>query len=262
MQKIAIIGAGKVGKSLALACQQAALSVQIYARNPPTENIFYTQTGLIIYPLAEISLDAHLYLICVADQAISQIAAQLSALNLPKVAIIAHTAGGQNLQKLSNLFPNAGVFYPLLTFSEGRRVDFQQLPFCINGTNRLVINYLRDLAQLLGKSENVHIVSEEARARLHVGAVFVNNFSNFLFATAQNFCQAERVDFHLLLPLLRETVDKIQANPLNISELQTGAAIRGDHDTIDKHKALLTKYPSWANLYQFLTEQIVAFYQK
>jgi predicted short-subunit dehydrogenase-like oxidoreductase (DUF2520 family) len=263
IQKIAIIGMGKVAKNLAVAFQKVGLTVQIYVRNLSPEYIlFANQSALSIQHLADIDSNADLYLICVSDAGIAQVGQQLLHLNLPKQCIIAHTAGGQNIEKLSKIIDNYGVFYPLQTFSEGRMVDFNQLAFCINASNPSTIDSLCELAHQISNPENVHIINEEQRAKLHVAAVFVNNFSNYLFALAQQFCQAESVDFNLLLPLMRETVDKIHANPQNISCLQTGAALRGDYTTIAKHSELLEKYPNWLQVYQLLTEQILAFYQK
>jgi len=252
-----------VGKSLALAFQKAGLELQIFVRKLQLEHqLFSAKNQLSVQLLAEISPNADLYLVCVTDKNIAEVATFLAGQNLQKNAIIAHTAGGQSWNKLTVAGENLGVFYPLQTFSEGRTVDFQRLPLCINGSNVDTIQSLLRLGEKIAAVENVRVVSEEERAKLHVGAVFVNNFSNYLFATAQQFCQYEGVDFSLLLPLMCETVDKIQANPFNISQLQTGAAARGDLSTIAKHSELLRKYPQWANLYQFLTEQILAFYQK
>jgi len=263
MEKIALIGAGKVGKTLALAFQRAGFNPSIFVRQLSAQyRIFSQENNLRVDVLDNMDKDADLYLICVSDKNIPEVAASLAAQHLQKNAIIAHTAGGQSLEKLTNLWENSGVFYPLQTFSEGRKVDFQQLPFCINGANQTVIDSLCDLAKSIGNGVNVRVISEEERAKLHVGAVFVNNFTNYLFAVAQQFCQQESIDFNLLLPLMQETVDKVKDNPLNISQLQTGAAARGDLNTIAKHSELLQKYPQWANLYQFLTEQILAFYQK
>ena len=114
--------------------------------------------------------------------------------------------------------------------------------------------------QKLGKaiSEAVYLIKDEERAILHVAAVFVNNFSNYLFYIGHQICEQEQLDFAILKPLIQETVHKIQHQlPY---DMQTGPSKRGDQLTIQKHLAYLEKYPTYREIYALLSEQIALAY--
>jgi predicted short-subunit dehydrogenase-like oxidoreductase (DUF2520 family) len=84
----------------------------------------------------------------------------------------------------------------------------------------------------------------------------VNNFTNHLYAQAQAYCEAENLDFALLLPLIHETVDRLHDFPAR--SMQTGPAARGDQPTIQAHLQLLNEMPHLAQLYSFLTNSILS----
>ncbi|MFN9492666.1 MAG: DUF2520 domain-containing protein, partial [Sphingobacteriales bacterium] len=80
------------------------------------------------------------------------------------------------------------------------------------------------------------------------------NFSNHLFALVKDYCDAEQLNMNLLLPLLRETADRIiYAHP---REMQTGPAIRGDQATMEKNLEMLGNYPELTQLYQLFSNLI------
>jgi hypothetical protein len=97
------------------------------------------------------------------------------------------------------------------------------------------------------------------RLKCHVAAVLVNNFGNFLYTLANDLCDRERIDFSLLLPLIHETAARVEQYPPR--EVQTGAAIRGDGETMRRHLELLAGYPSISALYELFSAQIAAYYR-
>jgi predicted short-subunit dehydrogenase-like oxidoreductase (DUF2520 family) len=131
-------------------------------------------------------------------------------------------------------------------------VDFSNIPFCIDAVKKEDRILLQELAQLL--SEKVFVITDEQRAVLHVAAVFVNNFSNHLFRIGEEILKDHEMSFELLLPLIRETVNKLDS--LSPEEAQTGPAIRGDQTTIRRHLKLLKSYPEYQEIYRMLSEGI------
>lgn len=83
----------------------------------------------------------------------------------------------------------------------------------------------------------------------------VSNFSNHLFALAEQFCKKENIDFKLLEPLIFETANRLSIYSPN--EVQTGPAIRNDVFTLDKHIQLLRNHPRLKYMYLKLTESIM-----
>jgi predicted short-subunit dehydrogenase-like oxidoreductase (DUF2520 family) len=95
---------------------------------------------------------------------------------------------------------------------------------------------------------------DEERRKLHLAAVFCNNFVNHLYVLVEEYCNKEGLDFSLLLPLIRETSDRLEELPA--AKAQTGPAIRNDASTIEKHLEMLGSYPIMKELYSVLTESI------
>ena len=90
---------------------------------------------------------------------------------------------------------------------------------------------------------------------MHVAAVIVNNFTNYLFDMASQICEQEKVSFDILKPLIRETVAKIETN--SPQSIQTGPAARKDYHTIEKHLLFLEKNPTYKEIYQLISNAII-----
>jgi len=71
---------------------------------------------------------------------------------------------------------------------------------------------------------------------------------------AADFCRQEGTDFSLLLPIIRETVDRLRYYAPG--EVQTGPAMRGDKSSIERHLSLLSNYEDIKELYKLFTHQI------
>ena len=109
-------------------------------------------------------------------------------------------------------------------------------------------------------SRNLTIAGDEERLKLHIAAVIVNNFTNHLYTLAADYCVKESADFTLLLPLVHETVNRLQYG--YPGQMQTGPAIRGDSATISQHLLLLEQYPDLQRIYREMTENITHFHRK
>jgi predicted short-subunit dehydrogenase-like oxidoreductase (DUF2520 family) len=150
-----------------------------------------------------------------------------------------------------------GVLYPLQSLRKeipGSPV----IPFLVDGNNPGSQTWLYDFAATL--SDQVQVADDGTRLRLHLGAVLVNNFSNHLYALAENFCKREKIDFALLFPLIKEGAERLSY--FSPGETQTGPAIRGDSATIETHRQLLDEYPDIRQLYDLFTNQLQGHYGK
>ena len=90
------------------------------------------------------------------------------------------------------------------------------------------------------------------RKKLHIAAVFVNNFVNHLYRIGEDICEANEIPFEILHPLITETAAKI--NKLSPKEAQTGPAKRNDAKTIAAHKEDLPI--DLKEIYSLLTQAI------
>ena len=148
-----------------------------------------------------------------------------------------------------------GVLYPVQTLRREMLYE-PPTPMLIDGSNEQTIGTLQQFANTL--SNDVKIAGDNERLKLHVAAVVVSNFTNHLLALAKDFCDHEKLDFSLLLPMIEETTRRLHDN--EPSAMQTGPAVRNDFVTIEKHLGLLESYPQLLELYRLFTESIARYH--
>ncbi len=255
MASITLLGAGNVGQHLCKALFKAHHDiVQVYNRTPlHTESLqaMLPQTRFV-NEIDALTLNTDLYLIAVSDDAIAEVSDALPLNN----GIVVHTSGATSLSVLLK-HSNRGIFYPLQTFTAGHEVDFTQIPFCIDANFEQSAEKLIDIASTL--SPQVYRLNDQQRIALHVSAVFANNFTNHMFAIAEEICQLNQVPFDIIKPLISETLSKIQTQSPRL--VQTGPAKRNDFMTIQAHLDLLKSTPLYSHLYVILSESILTMYQ-
>ena len=92
-----------------------------------------------------------------------------------------------------------------------------------------------------------------------MAAVFVNNFSNHMYQIGQEICEANKVPFSILSPLIQETVAKL--NTLSPYNAQTGPAKRNDIGTMQRHITELTNN-THKEIYSVISKSITNTYGK
>ena len=248
---IVIIGSGNVAASLGRKFVKAGHRIlQVLSRNSAaaSELAYEWDTESANYT-SLINKDADVYIIAVPDSAIEEVAKDL---RLPG-KVVAHTAASVQMEALKKTTENFGVFYPLQSLR--KEIDTAIIPIYTEAVNEKTKLALNKLAHSVYNSP-VHSADFDKRAKLHVAAVILNNFTNHIFTLAEDYCKKEGIDFTELLPLVNNTVNRLNTDPP--SKMQTGPAARKDYETIAKHEALLEHYPRLLKLYKFLTESILA----
>lgn len=251
MLNVVILGTGNLAKHVfgAFSNSEKVQVVQVVGRNQESLKDFaaHTTTSDDFYSIS----DADVYVIAVKDDAIAEVSSYLKN----KKGIVVHTSGAV---KMSAIEPeNRGVFYPLQTFTKGKEVDFSSIPICIQASIPESMETLRILANSI--SEKVHEIDSEQRKKLHLAAVFVNNFTNYLYGIGEEICLDEGLPFDLLQPLIRETAEKVQT--LAPKDAQTGPARRNDKKSMESHLELL-KNEKHIAIYKLLSEAIKQAYEK
>jgi len=252
MINVSFLGFGNVGYHLcnSLIKESGITIIQIYNRSSITLPTKFAPISFTT-KLSEIK-DADIYIIAVPDDAIESFSESLPFKN----KLVVHTSGGADINKLSK-HNKRGVLYPLQTFTKNKTVAFKDIPICIEAENDSDLALIRKLGERI--SEKVVEIKSEDRARLHLAAVFVNNFVNYIYQVSEAIVTKEGLDFDLLKPLILETAHKIEV--LSPKEVQTGPAKRNDLKTIEKHLHLLDNSPHKV-LYQQITKAIQDTYGK
>ena len=246
MIKIVLLGAGNVGIHLCRALQNKENLQLIQWYNRSLNSLEKESVPFAITQNLNDIIQADLYIISVSDSVIPAISKALEG----KKGIIAHTAGSISMEVLG-AHENHGIFYPLQTFSKQKEVDFNQIPLCLEANQQENLNLLNKVAQAIGGP--VHLIDSAQRKALHVAAVFVNNFTNYLYTIGEELCNAHKVPFSVLQPLIAETADKIKHLPPSLA--QTGPAARGDQKILEDHLLYLTK-ESHQKIYQLISASI------
>jgi predicted short-subunit dehydrogenase-like oxidoreductase (DUF2520 family) len=232
IQKITIIGTGNVASHLCDAFHQKGIKITlIISKSIDNAQKLAERYNTLASDKIENIDPESCVLICVNDNSIKTIIDQI-----PASISIAYTSGSVKLNELPDR-ENIGVIYPLQTFTKDEALDISTIPFFIESKNDIFQSELIGLAQLISKS--VQIANSEFREKLHICGVFVNNFTTHIVQLAQEYAKNNEIDFNLLMPLLNETVHKL--NKIPAIKAQTGPAKRGDDKIISKHISQLTE---------------------
>ncbi len=229
MITVILLGYGNVGRHLHKAMQQSeGIHVQQIYNRSFIKNLKTPQTQ----KFSDLK-EAAIYIIAIPDDSIGAISSSLPFKN----RLVVHTSGSADLSVLfnKNKKNNYGVFYPLQTFSKNTEVNFSNIPICVEAEKETDLLLLKKLGNCI--SEKVVEITSAEREKLHLAAVFANNFTNHLYHIAETITNENKVDFNLLKPLLTETAKKIDT--LSPAQAQTGPAKRNDKKTIEKHLKLL-----------------------
>lgn len=249
--RITIIGSGNVATHMAAAFKNAGhRMVQVYSQDIQHASLLAYHVGAeAIDNLELINTETDIFIISVKDDIIGKLAETLTA----HKKLILHTSGATGLDVLLNYTNNAGVFYPLQTFSKTKELDFRTVPLCIEGADESIEKQLIELAQTV--SNSIYKVDSQQRRVLHLAAVFACNFPNYLYAAAQQLLAGNNMGFEMLRPLILETAQKVQTNfP---KDVQTGPAVRNDEYTMTAHMDMLENEPELKKIYQLLSQEII-----
>ena len=219
---ITLIGSGNVATWMAQRLQGSSRSpvTQVYSRKlENARRLAELSDAEAIDDIRQLSPDSEIFVFALADNAYETVLPQLP-FRLPVAFMTSGTVSCQSLRKYADRY---GVIYPLQTFTKSQDMRTLEVPLCLEsdfvGDNK---DLMWELAREL--SPSCYEVSEAQRARMHVAAVFACNFSNAMYQIAYKLLEEKGLPFEMLLPLLRQTVEKVST--MTPAEAQTGPAVR------------------------------------
>lgn len=246
--QIVFIGAGRLATQLSQALYRHGYAItQVYSRTEQSARSLAEclQTDYTT-SLEAVRQDADVYIYAVCDSALAEV---VRAVHAPQ-AVHLHTAGSMSVSVFGEDKPHAGVLYPFQSFTKGQTVDFQSVPILTEATDSYAMQVAKHLAESL--SDKVYEASAESRGRLHLAGVFANNFVNCMYALAAEQLEQADLPFELLLPLIRETAQKVQT--MSPRKAQTGPAVRHDTEVMQRHLHLLTEQQK--EIYSLISKNI------
>ena len=248
-EKIGIIGAGRLGASLARALCEVDCSVAAICDRKKGSALRcaalckqYTEA----YSLNQLPRDLTLIFISVPDDSIESIAQKLaeSYAFSPKT-IIAHTSGALDSTILSPLRSHTtflASIHPVQTFS-GTDSDWKRLfriHYGLEGSFSAIARLKKIVKRLYS---DVLVLSRNQKTLYHISCVYASNYLIASMSAATHLANIiglnEEESIKILQPLARATLENIMEK--GISSAITGPIVRGDLGTIETHINQLRK---------------------
>jgi predicted short-subunit dehydrogenase-like oxidoreductase (DUF2520 family) len=224
---VAIIGAGRMGRGLALALEQGGTSVRLLGRDRSSDA----------------TREAQLILIATPDDAIADVAVELArAAAIGAHQVVLHLSGlldRSALRSLAETGAGLGSFHPLQAIADPTAAPrlLRDAYAGLEGDERALEAGER-LAHQLGM-QPVRL-APDAKATYHAGAVVASNYTVVLAALAARLARRAGIEpedaGELYLPLMRGTIANLSLGP---AAALTGPIRRGDEATVRRHLAAL-----------------------
>lgn len=268
---ITLIGSGNVATWVAQRMQGNSRFpiTQVYSRKLKHAQLLAELLNAeAIDDIRQLNTDNQIFIFALADKAYADILPQLPFI-LPAAYM---TSGTVSCQCLKDYAEHYGVIYPLQTFTKSQDMRTLEVPLCLEYHDSqsptlpsveipseptlpsVEYDQMHSLAREL--SPKCYEVSESQRARLHLAAVFACNFSNAMYNVAHKLLQEKDLPFEMLIPLLHQTVQKLET--LTPAEAQTGPAARRDLNVMQKQMESLED-PKYKEIYQLMSNLIMKF---
>lgn len=250
--EIYIAGAGRLTFSLSRALLGAGYTISgIFSRDVEEAQKRLQLPEISVLNYSEPGRKIHTLILAVPDSRLRETALQLSQTHA--VEYLIHCSGAGAMSLITDIVPHAGVLYPLQTFTENRVIEFDQIPVLWEGDSVESEKYISGLAQKL--SRHAEAANSVQRGILHTGAVFANNFTNFMVYLASRYAVSAEKESGIYQQLLEETMAKLRL--LDPLVAQTGPARRGDRPTLERHLEIIREFhPADTDLYQLMSEKI------
>jgi predicted short-subunit dehydrogenase-like oxidoreductase (DUF2520 family) len=237
-QPVAIIGAGRVGRSIARAAAGAGIEVSLGGRRNAVESC----------ELAEVAL------LCVPDGTIRKVCETI-AVAVPPLRLVGHVSGATPLAALDAARERGArtfSMHPLQTIPDGG-TPLEGMPCAVTGSSPAAGEAATSLVQRLGMRP--FLLAEGDRATYHAAASVASNFLVALEECAAELIERAGIEAgrELLAPLVLRTAEnwaELGADAL------TGPIARGDEATVQRHlEAIAEAAPELLELYRALAER-------
>ncbi len=259
IHKVVILGSGNVAFHLGKYFLKKGMVIsQVFSRNKITANQLAKKLNTIADTgLENIVRKADAYFLCVNDDSIKELSMQLSNyLNHDKIII--HCSGSRSLEELDAYFLNRAVIWPLQSFGEQVKLDWEEIPFFIEATDSIKEDILHFCKNLNWKH---YLIDSDKKKLIHIAAVFANNFTNFNYIIAHKILGKVNVPFDVLRTILDSGLKNAFHNlPENT---QTGPAKRADSKVLQTQtKELSQKFPEYKDIYKAYSQLIMDEFNK
>ena len=254
---VAVLGAGRLGSSLAIALDKVGYTVAAITSRQPAHREWLSShltTGIVVESVQTAANVANIVFITGPDADIEEIC---SGVKWRSHQAVVHCAGALSLAPLDRARvagAQTGGFHPLQTFPTIDSYErLKEVSFAIESASSTLLGWLRTLAEDLGGS--AFEIESSQRAAYHASAVMACGLLSGLIGLSAEMWEPLGIErkeaLRRLIPLLRATVDALDEKGL--PEAITGPFVRGDVETITMHlEATANKSIATGNAYAAL----------
>lgn len=250
-----IIGTGNTAWFMATRLAAAGFSCTgIYGRNVDSARSLADRIGSTSYDLSNgVNDDADICILAVSDHAIGEVVASLPF----SKAVLVHTAGSVNINVIKDAAKHTGVIWPVYSIVKNNLPGTKDIPIVWEASDEPAKKVISATVNAITNIS--HEADSGQRISLHLTAVISNNFTNHLFAIAEQICVERNLPFTLLYPIIQQSVNRLAS--LSPATQQTGPAKR--HDTVTMHRQLdmLRQHPQWQRIYEAISVSIMEMYK-
>lgn len=250
-----IIGTGNTAWFMATRLAAEGFSCMgIYGRNVESAKALADQIGTNAFDLSNgVNDDADICVLAVSDHAIKEVAELLSL----KKGVLVHTAGAVNVNTIKNAAAHTGVIWPVYSIVKNNLPTTREVPTVWEASDDVAKNIIATAANAI--TNIAREADSNQRISLHLTAVLSNNFTNHLFAIAEQICKEKELPFTLLHPIIQQSVNRLAtASP---ATQQTGPAKRHDTATMRHQVEMLQQHPEWQRIYEAISVSIMEMYK-
>lgn len=260
---LTVIGAGRVGKTLARCMQQQALATIIDVLCSSDASalaaVGFIGAGTPRCQFSDLA-DATIFMLTVPDDQLSQCCEHLAAsVKLGPKSVVFHCSGAlpaSILQAAALAGAHVASVHPVRSFADPRHVaeHFAGTRCGIEG-DPAALAVLAPLFTMMGAI--LVPLQSHAKSLYHAAAVFASNYVVSVLSVAQEAAVAAGVSPEMALQLLVPLASESIQNVLRLGPVAalTGPIARGDHDTVALQQQAVTAWnPQVGVLYEALAD--------
>lgn len=262
--RIAIVGAGNLGSSLALSLHRSGYLVDaVIARsdNPSlrkARSLSKEVGGIAVRPA---QINADVVWLCVPDSEIAKVARVLARKKNWEGKVALHSSGALTSDELE-VFRQRGAsvasVHPLMTFVRGSRPALVGVTFAIEGDANAVRAARAIVNDLGGRSYSIR---KQDKVAYHAWGTFASPLVTALLVTAEHAAAAAGVRGKAarqrMLPILQQTLANYAK--LGPAASFSGPIIRGDVATVSQHLRVISDIPAAWEVYMALAKAALAY---
>ncbi len=262
---VAVVGAGAMGRALALRLVDRGYSVKAVlsqTKGHAAEVARAVGAEIGSDDFSALPSDVRLVVIAVRDSVLADVAELLTGVaHAWRETVIVHTSGALPASTLDPLAQEGAAtvsFHPLQTVTRFSGPDALDNAYVgLEGDERSVAAGI-ELVVSLGM--RYVVLPKDAKARYHLAATMASNFFVTLMGMVQEVLVSLDINredgFAMMEPLLRGTLDSLASS--SPEEALTGPVVRGDFQTLRTHgEALRQHLPQLVPAYAALTVEAI-----